>query len=125
MATTTRIKVRRDTLLRKLVQERARLTAAHEKAEFDYDRKIIPFLQALEGTAEAFIELLATDPDKALTRVSSSYDGGKVTVSLPGLKQPSAPTLDTRQLDKMISILDSAADEFISVAANDDYARYL
>lgn len=33
--------------------------------------------------------------------------------------------LNARGIDRMISILDAAVNEFVSIAADDDYARYL
>lgn len=125
MATTTRIKVSRETLLARLRAERERQASAYTKAEFEYDQKMQAFLPKLEDEIESFVELIATDADKALERIDANYDGARVMVRFPRLRLPSRPKLDTRRLDQMISILDAASDEFISIAADDDYARYL
>ena len=121
----TRIKIRRDVLLARLQSERARLGVEYETAEFEYDQRMVAFLPRLEDELEKWGDLLATDTDKALERISSGYEGGKVSLAFPKLKLPLAPKLDTGNLDRMIRFLEIADEESISIAADDQYARYL
>lgn len=121
----TRIKVKRDVLIGRLRDEVARRLTEHKKALMRYDSEQAAFALRLEEEVTSYKILLADDYEKAFARVGSGFGGEKVAVGFPRLRLPIEPKLDVKRLDKMISILDAAMDETISIAADDDYARYL
>lgn len=125
MAATTRVKVKRETLLKQMQKERDRVVAKYERENEQYEQALDQFLVKLETAVDEFANLIGNDRDRALERMdSASYRGG-VKITIPKLKLPREPHLDTQRLDRQIAVLEAAEDEVLSIAAEDEYARYL
>lgn len=127
MAATTRVKVKRETLLGRMQKERAMVVSKFERDTAQYEQALEQFLLKLEDEVEKFLELIGTDRERALERVDAKSYGGKggVQVTFSRVKLPVAPRLDTQRLDRQIAVLEAAEDEVLSIAAEDEYARYL
>lgn len=120
----TRIKVKRETLIVKLREARAKREQDYLKNLERYDGDRGRLAHALATDVAAFTALLNADPDKALARVESDYDRG-VKIRFPKLKLPTKPGLQTADIDRLLRVLEVAEDEIVSIAADDDYARFL
>jgi len=127
MAGSTRIKVARMTLIEKMEQRLGELQAAHVEAQAVYEKEIADFVKELKAALTAYISALAKDSDAALEAVENHYRGEtQITVKLRvGTRCPKPPELKTSQLERSLGVLRSAADDFIPVSTDDEYAKYL
>lgn len=122
----TRIKVRRETLISKLTAEVERRERDHQRKLEKYECDRLLALARLEEAIEDYLALMRDEPEKALERVEGSYRGRSATVKFPNVGLPDEPSdRETGRIRRMLSVLEAAEDETISISAEDEYARFL
>lgn len=119
---TLRIKVRTDVLLANARAHRAKLVADHEKAQAKYEVDEDGYLQRVITALDA--ALVKAEQGKRLDHVVSYGSTSYLKVPIKG-SYPSKPRLSTQQVDKDIALLVAAADDTLSISADDNFGRYL
>lgn len=125
----TRVKVQRETLIRKLEEERERQIASAAKKREAYEQEHEAWLEKLAGACEDFAALVRSDPTKAEKRTDTYYrsrHGYGTEVHFAALTYPTKPSaVNVAKIDRMLAVLRVADDETISIAAHDEYAAFL
>lgn len=120
----TRIKIKREDMVDKLKTTRAAHLKNHEKATLKYQSDVDKCQSKIREALQRAIHESNHDFDTLYKKLNRNYHG-QVTVDLGKLNLPSEPACDTRELDRMIRVLEASCDDTISVAVGDAYARYL
>jgi hypothetical protein len=126
----TRVKVRREVLIEKLEAERKRIVAAHDAEVRKAEKQRAALLSAMADELDELANLLVVDPDAIIRRVEGYYRSNKrdgVAIRFPRLSLPADPSdaAQTYKIDRSIAVLKAAEDDTLSIAANDEYAKYL
>ena len=127
MAGSTRIKVSRGVLIEKMEARKVELEAEHALKQKDYERDFTSFVKQLRKAVADYLASLDTTPEVAIEAVENVYRGQtEVSIRLaPGTHVPAKPDLKLGKIEWSIGVLKAAADEFIPVSTDDEYAQYL
>jgi hypothetical protein len=126
MSAPTRVKITRSTLIQRLetakVAELARYEAEHAK----HDAAIMKFCEKLEHDLEGFMDLLTSDPAKALERVETYHRTKCATVTFhTHATKPTLRPADLTAINNLLKLLEASADEYLAITKDDAFARYI
>ncbi len=120
MATSSKVKVSTGKLLEAVTARRAAIVAEHERALAKYNKDRAGYG---EKVCDALRKALSAAEGGRLPEFEGRYEGNRLV--LPArFKVPEKPYLNTDQIDRLIATLEIAADETLTISA-DDAARYL
>jgi hypothetical protein len=126
----TRVKVPRDVLIDKLEAERQTILDTHERRAGEVRRERASYAKQLIRALAEVRRLAQADPAMALEHVDRKHRGYEKEVASVVLHDLPAPPRspgepNTLKLDRMLAVLRAATDDTLSIAAEDEYARYL
>ena len=112
-----RVKVRVADLVAKAEDAKRRAKLDHDRAKAKHDAE----LKAYSKRVAALLRRKANDIERGTKPFLDSY--GHCRLGLPD--GPRKPVLDTSRVDRDLRVLRACADETISIATDDNFARYL